>query len=105
MVAAESTKNEMHKLREHLKAHLSTADPWILVWDNRGTFPRKVGEHVRICNLATGASQLFGIPVRTSTWVDYRGEVILETRVERAELPELIARLEARLRRGIRLVS
>ncbi len=90
----------MRKLLDHLKAHEATADPWILVYDNRGTFSRRVGDRIRICNLATGASQLFGIPVRTSTWVDYRGEVVLETRVERAELPELIARLEARLRRS-----
>lgn len=95
----------MHKLLEHLKAHLSTADPWILVWDNRETFPRKVGERIRICNPATGASLLFGIPVRTATWVDYRGEVVLETRVERAELPELVARIEARLRRSASYVS
>ncbi len=95
----------MRKLLDHLKAHEGTADPWILVWDNRGTFPRKVGELIRICNLATGASQLFGIPVRTSTYVDYRGEVVLETRVERAELPELVARLESRLRRPLRRVS
>ena len=88
----------MRKLLDHLKAHESTADPWILVWDNRGTFPRKVGERIRICNLATGASQLMGIPVRTATWVDYRGRVILETRVERAELPELISRIASRIR-------
>lgn len=94
----------MRKLLDHLKAHLSTADPWILVWDNRGTFSRKVGERIRICNLATGASQLFGIPVRTSTRVDYRGEVVLETRVERAELPELIARTESLLLRAARRV-
>ena len=49
--------------------------------------------------------QLFGIPVRTSTYVDYRGEVVLETRVERSELPELTARLESRLRRPLRRVS
>ena len=55
----------MRKLLDHLKAHESTVDPWILVWDNRGTFPRKVGERIRICNLSTGASQLMGIPVRT----------------------------------------
>ena len=95
----------MRKLLDHLRAHEATADPWILVYDNRGTFSRRVGDRIRICNLATGASQLFGIPVRTATWVDYRGEVVLETRVERAELPELIARVEASLRRGIRLVS
>ncbi len=88
----------MRKLPGHLQAHESPADPWILVWDNRGTFPRKVGERIRICNLATGASQLMGIPVRTITYVDYRGEVGLEVRVERAELPELIARLGANLR-------
>ena len=90
----------MHKLLLHLQAHRDTADPWILVYDNRGTFPREVGDKIRICNLATGASALFGIPVRTSTYVDYRGEVVLEARVERAELPELIARLEVRLRRS-----
>lgn len=95
----------MWKLLDHLKAHLSTADPWILVWDNRGTFPRKVGERIRICNLATGASQMMGIPVRTVTYVDYRGEVVLEVRVERAELPELIARLENSVRRSVRSVS
>ena len=66
----------------------------------RQSISPKVGERIRICNLATGASRFFGIPVRTATWVDYRGKVILETRVERAELPELIARLEARLRRS-----
>ena len=95
----------VRKLLEHLKAHESTADPWILVYDNRGTFSRKVGDRIRICNLATGASHLFGIPVRTATWVDYRGEVVLETRVERAELPELIARVASFLRRTIRTFS
>lgn len=95
----------MRKLLDHLRAHEATADPWILVYDNRGTFSRRVGDRIRICNLATGASQLFGIPVRTSTYVDYRGEVVLETRVERAELPELVARIDARLRRVIRPVS
>ena len=95
----------MHKLLLHLQAHRDTADPWILVYDNRGTFPREVGDKIRICNLATGASQLFGIPVRTSTYVDYRGEVILETRVERSELPELTVRLESRLSRPARRVS
>ncbi len=93
----------MQTLLNHLKAHRSTADPWILVYDNRGTFPRKIGDRIRICNLATGASQLFGIPVRTSTYVDYRGEVVLETRVERAELSELVARVEAWLRRTHRI--
>ena len=95
----------MHKLLFHLQAHRDTADPWILVYDNRGIFPREVGDRIRICNLATGASHLFGIPVRTSTYVDYRGEVVLETRVERAELPELIVRLEARLRRPKPMVA
>ena len=89
----------MRKLLNHLKAHEATADPWILVYDNRGTFSRKVGDKIRICNLATGASQLFGIPVRTVTYVDYRGAVVLETHVERAELPELISRIESFLRR------
>ena len=95
----------MHKLLDHLNAHRNTADPWILVYDNRGTFPREVGDRIRICNLATGASQLFGIPVRTATYVDYRNDVVLETRVERAELPELIARIETRLRRPARSAS
>lgn len=90
----------MRKLLNHLKAHEATADPWILVYDNRGTFSRKVGDKIRICNLTTGASQLFGIPVRTVTYVDYRGEVVLETHVERAELPELLSRVEAALRRA-----
>ena len=90
----------MHKLLLHLQAHQNTADPWVLVYDNRETFSREVGDKIRICNLATGASQLFGIPVRTSTYVDYRGVVVLETRVERSELPELTARLESNLRRS-----
>ncbi|MBP5544007.1 MAG: hypothetical protein ILM98_08025 [Kiritimatiellae bacterium] len=85
----------MQKLLQHLKAHEATADPWILVYDNRGTFSRKVGDSIRICNMATGASQLLGLPVRTTTYVDYRGVVVLETRVERAELPELIRRIES----------
>ena len=84
----------MEKLLRQLKAHIATADPWILVYDNRGTFSRDVGNKIRICNMATGASQLLGIPVRTATYVDYRGNVVMETRVERAELPELTARLE-----------
>lgn len=48
----------MEKLLSHLKAHLVTCDPWILVYDNRGTFSRRVGDKIRICNLATGTSQL-----------------------------------------------
>lgn len=95
----------MQKLLEHLKAHEATADPWILVYDNRGTFSRRVGDRIKICNLATGASQLLGIPVRTATYVDYRGVVVLETRVERAELPELISRVDASLQNAIRRVS
>lgn len=92
----------MKKLLAHLKAHCMTCDPWILVYDNRGTFSHDVGNRIRICNLATGASQLLGIPVRTATYVDYRGAVVLETRVERAELSELISRIEAALRRACR---
>lgn len=95
----------MRKLLEHLKAHEATADPWILVYDNRGTFSRKVGDSIRICNMATGASQLLGLPVRTTTYVDYRGVVVLETRVERAELPELISRVEAAISRWSRQAS
>ena len=95
----------MHKLLEHLRAHEATADPWILVYDNRGTFSRNVGDRIRICNLATGASQLLDIPVRTATYVDYHGAVVLETRVERAELSELISRVESVLRRQTSHVS
>lgn len=43
---------------------------------------------------------MMGIPVRTITYIDYCGEIVLEGRVERAELPELIARLETRFRRS-----
>ncbi|MBP5542757.1 MAG: hypothetical protein ILM98_01670 [Kiritimatiellae bacterium] len=91
----------MEKLLRQLEAHRSTADPWILVYDNRGTFSESVGNRIRICNLATGASQLFGIPVRTTTYVDYRGAVVLETRVERAELPALITRVETAIQRRL----
>ena len=91
----------MEKLLRQLKAHLATADPWILVYDNRGTISRDVGNRIRICNMATGASQLLGIPVRTATYVDYRGEVVMETRVERAELPTLVSRLEDVMRRHL----
>ena len=92
----------MEKLLRQLKAHLATADPWILVYDNRGTFSRDVGNKIRICNMAAGASQLLGIPVRTATYVDYRGNVVMETRVERAELPELTARLENFMRHRLK---
>ena len=105
MAVIHDKEGTMRKLLEHLKAHQATADPWILVYDNRGTFSRNVGDRIRICNLATGASQLLGIPVRTATYVDYRGAVVLESRVERAELPELICRIEAALRSAIRRVS
>lgn len=34
----------LQKLLEHLKAQEATADPWIIVYDNQGTFSRKVGD-------------------------------------------------------------
>ena len=48
---------------EHLRAHLSTRDPWILVYDNQGSIPSGIGDCITLNSFDSDHGMLFGFPV------------------------------------------
>lgn len=59
-------RDELERLREHLIAHRQTLDPWVLVYDSRGTFGSRIGSIITL-DPERGKGSLFGVPVRRSS--------------------------------------
>ena len=53
----------MKRLLEHLIAHLNTKDPWILVYDNIGSLPSRIGDCITLNSFDSDRGMLFGFPV------------------------------------------
>lgn len=86
----------MKDLLKQLKAHLSTLDPWILVYDNQGTFNDDVGECIVTDPGRDGYGLLFGVPVRREIAFEDACSLTprFQIRVSRSCLIDLIARIE-----------
>ena len=53
----------MKELLKHLRAHLSTRDPCVLVYDNQGTIPSGIGDCITLNSYDSDQGMLFGFPV------------------------------------------
>lgn len=53
----------MKELLKHLRAHLSTRDPWILVYDNQGSIPSGIGDCITLNSYDSNHGMLLGFPV------------------------------------------
>lgn len=86
----------MKRLLYHLKAHLLTCDPWILVYDSQGTFEDRVGASIVITAGWGDCGSLFGVPLRRESAFDDVRNLIprFQMRVAREHLTELIERIE-----------
>ena len=86
----------MKRLLAHLKAHLQTCDPWILVYDNQGTFEDCVGEQIVITAGCNSRGSLFGVPLRRESAFEDVWDLVprSQMRVAREHLEELIERIE-----------
>ena len=85
----------MKKLLAHLEAHCLTRDPWILVYDNVGTFPEGIGDCVVLNSFDSVEGRFFGFPViRECEGLDRRSQrPIYTVRLSRQFLSPLIERL------------
>ena len=85
----------MKQLIEHLEAHCLTRDPWILVYDNMGTFSEWVGECVVLNSFDGAEGRFFGFPVvRECMGLDKSSQrPIYAVRLPRQFLCPLIERL------------
>lgn len=57
----------MKKLLQHLIAHERTADEWIMIYDNRGTFPQIIGDCILVDSHNPKTGIFLGVPI----WRDY----------------------------------
>lgn len=86
----------MKELLRQLKAHMSTKDPWVLVYDNQGTFDDRVGECIVVDSGRVGHGSLLGVPLRREITFEDAYNLIphFQLRVSREHLNDLIARIE-----------
>ena len=86
----------MKLLLEHLIAHKSTKDPWILVYDSLGSLPAGVGDCITLNSFDSDQGLLFGFPVvREITAGDVETcNPVFSVRVSRQYLQPMIAHLQ-----------
>ena len=53
----------MKRLLQHLLAHVRTADEWIMIYDNRGTFPKIIGDCILLDSHNPKSGVFLGVPV------------------------------------------
>ena len=86
----------MKELLNHLRAHLSTRDPWVLVYDNQGTIPAGIGDCITLNSYDSDLGMLFGFPVVREITVNnaLSCNPVFVVRMSRQYLRPMIDRLE-----------
>ena len=57
----------MKKLLQHLLAHELTSDAWVMIYDNKGTLPRIIGD----CILLDPHNPRLGVFLGVPVWREY----------------------------------
>lgn len=86
----------MKELLNHLKAHLSTRDSWILVYDNQGSIPAGIGDCITLNSYDSDQGMLFGFPVVREITMDnaLSFNPVFVVRLSRRYLRPMIERIE-----------
>ena len=53
----------MKRLLQHLLAHVRTADEWIMIYDNRRTFPKIIGDCILLDSHNSKTGVFLGVPI------------------------------------------
>lgn len=86
----------MKRLLQHLLAHVRTADKWIMIYDNRGTFSRIIGDCILVDSHNPTSGMFLGVPVwrECSCKDEQLSDVDFFIRVKREYLGIAIARIK-----------